>query len=270
MLYHTLSNGVKIPKFGLGTYKLTEQKAIDITKAAIALGYRHIDTATYYKNEIEIGKAIKESEIDRSELFITSKVWDDDQGYDNTIASFHESLDRLQLEYLDLYLIHWPTEKSIETWKALEDLYEQGLVKAIGVSNFHIKHLEPLLKDVKIKPMINQIERHPHLNQTELQNYCKKENIALEAWSPIARGAVLKDPIILNLAEKYNKTPGQVVLRWQIDTGFIVFPKTEDSGRLKENIDIFDFELTEKEISLINEMNTDKRYGSNPETRDII
>ncbi|HEY4537059.1 MAG TPA: aldo/keto reductase [Erysipelothrix sp.] len=264
-----LYNGVKIPIVGLGTYKLKDNEAENIISKALNLGYRHFDTASYYENEAIIGTTLRKSMIPREEIFITTKVWDDDQGYEETINSFYRSLERLQTDYIDLFLIHWPTQKSLDTWRALEYLYNKGLVRAIGVSNFEIEHLELLVEHAEITPMVNQVERHPYLTQEVLYEYCSNNSIVMEAWSPLVRGEVLKEELVLALAKKYGKTPGQIILRWQIQTDFIVFPKTATVSRLEENIALFDFVLTDEEIIEISNLNKNYRTGADPSKRTI-
>lgn len=270
MDYKILRNGVNVPVLGLGTYKLYDEEAEAIVLEALSLGYRHIDTASYYENEAAIGRALAKSDVSREELFITSKCWEDEQGYDEVLEAFNRSLEKLQTDYLDLYLIHWPNPKSIETWKAMEKLYEEGKVRAIGLSNFHSKHIDVIFEEASVWPMINQYERHPYLTQDKLYQVCREKGMRVEAWSPIARGAVLHEKTIVDLADKYKKTPGQIVLRWQIQTGYIVFPKTSSNERLAENINVFDFSLTKQEIEAINALNKDHRYGKDPESLDVI
>lgn len=262
-----LHNGVKMPWFGLGVYKVEEgQEVIDSVKAATKAGYRSIDTAAIYKNEEGVGKAIKEAGIPRDQLFITSKVWNSDQGYDSTIAAFNESLKKLDLDYLDLYLIHWPVkEKYKETWRALETLYKEGKIRAIGVSNFHVHHLEDLMEDAEIIPMVNQVEYHPRLTQKPLLSFCQTNNIQLEAWSPLARGRFFDDPILQELAKKYGKTPAQIILRWDLQTGVVTIPKSVHEHRIIENANIFDFELSNEDILKIDSLNKNERVGSDPD-----
>ncbi len=263
----TLHNGVKMPWFGLGVYKAENGKeVIDAVNIALKAGYRSIDTAAFYLNEEGVGQAIKESGIAREELFITTKVWNDDQGYESTIKAFEASLAKLDLEYLDLYLIHWPVKgKYKETWKALEHLYKEGRVRAIGVCNFHVHHLEDLLADAKIKPMVNQIEYHPHLTQTDLHQFCKKEGIQLEAWAPLKRGQLFDNETIVTLAEKYKKTPAQIILRWDLQNEVVTIPKSVTESRIITNADVFDFTLTEEEMEQINALNKNERTGPNPD-----
>lgn len=263
----TLHNGVKMPWFGLGVFKVQEGTEVEeAVKAAIKNGYRSIDTAAIYQNEEGVGKAIKESGVPREELFITSKVWNSDQGYETTLQAYETSLKKLGLEYLDLYLIHWPGKSKFkDTWKALEKLYKDGRVRAIGVSNFHIHHLEDLLTDAEIKPMVNQVEYHPHLTQKDLLAFCQKEGIQLEAWSPLKRGQLLADPTINELAKKYQKSPAQIILRWDLQTGVVTIPKSIKETRIIENADVFDFELTEEDINKINGLNKNERIGSDPD-----
>ncbi|WP_373893506.1 aldo/keto reductase [Virgibacillus natechei] len=266
----TLENGVKMPGFGLGVYKVEDGNVvINSVKAAIKHGYRSIDTAAFYDNETGVGQAIKECGVPREELFITSKVWNDDQGYEQTLQAFERSLEKLDLEYLDLYLIHWPVKGLYkETWKAMEKLYEDGKVRAIGVSNFHVQHLEDLLADCKVKPVINQVEYHPHLTQTELHEFCRKENIQLEAWSPLKRGRMFDEPTIVEIAEKYGKSPAQVILRWDLQNHVVTIPKSVTEHRIIENADVFDFSLTDEEVERISGLNKNERTGTNPDSFD--
>ncbi|AZU61705.1 aldo/keto reductase [Neobacillus mesonae] len=263
----TLHNGVKMPWFGLGVFKVQEgSEVIESVKAAIKNGYRSIDTAAVYKNEEGVGKGILESGVPREELFITSKVWNSDQGYESTLDAFETSLKKLGLDYLDLYLIHWPGKNKFnETWKALEKLYKDGRVRAIGVSNFKVHHLEELIKDCEIKPMVNQVEYHPHLTQKELLAFCQKEGIQLEAWSPLKQGQILLDPVINQLAEKYGKSAAQIVLRWDLQSKVVTIPKSIKEQRIIENANIFDFELTAEEMQTIDGLNKDERVGPDPD-----
>ncbi|WP_042463962.1 aldo/keto reductase [Neobacillus dielmonensis] len=264
----TLHNGVKMPWFGLGVFKVKEgSEVIESVKAAIKNGYRSIDTAAVYQNEEGVGQAIRESGINREELFVTSKVWNSDQGYESTLQAYETSLKKLGLEYLDLYLIHWPGKtKFKETWKALEKLYKDGRVRAIGVSNFKVHHLEELLKDAEIKPMVNQVEYHPHLTQKDLLTYCQNQGIQLEAWSPLKQGQLISDPTINEIAEKYGKTAAQVILRWDLQTEVVTIPKSIKEHRIIENANIFDFELSQEDMKKIDALNKDERVGSDPDT----
>ncbi|BDG81550.1 glyoxal reductase [Bacillus subtilis] len=262
-----LHNGVEMPWFGLGVFKVENgSEATESVKAAIKNGYRSIDTAAVYKNEEGVGIGIKESGVAREELFITSKVWNEDQGYDTTLAAFEKSLERLQLDYLDLYLIHWPgKDKYKDTWRALEKLYKDGKIRAIGVSNFQVHHLEELLKDAEIKPMVNQVEFHPRLTQKELRDYCKKQGIQLEAWSPLMQGQLLDNEVLTQIAEKYNKSVAQVILRWDLQHEVVTIPKSIKEHRIIENADIFDFELSQEDMDEIDALNQDERVGPNPD-----
>ena len=267
----TLHNGVKMPWMGLGVFKVTEgEEVIQSVKAAIGNGYISIDTAAIYGNEEGVGQAIRESGVPREELFITSKVWNSDQGYESTLKAYETSLNKLGLDYLDLYLIHWPgKDKYKETWKALEKLYKEGRVHAIGVSNFQIHHLEDLISTAEIKPMVNQVEYHPHLTQKELQAFCKKEGIQLEAWSPLKQGQLLNEPILVDIAHKYNKSVAQVILRWDLQNGVVTIPKSIKEHRIIENADVFDFELSAEDMEKIDGLNQDSRAGSHPDTMTV-
>lgn len=267
----TLHNGVKMPWFGLGVYKVEEgQEVLDSVKAAIKNGYRSIDTAAIYRNEEGVGQAIKESGVSREELFITTKVWNAAQRADATLEAFERSMNKLGLDYLDLYLIHWPVEgKYKETWKVLEKLYKDGRVRAIGVSNFQIHHLEDLMKDAEIKPMVNQVEYHPRLAQKELREFCQKNNIQLEAWSPLMQGELLSDETLKEIAEKYNKSVAQVILRWDLQNEVVTIPKSIKEHRIIENADIFDFELTKEDMDKIDALNEDRRIGPDPDNFDF-
>lgn len=261
-----LSNKIRMPWLGYGTYKASGKELIEGVQFALSIGYRLIDTAEMYDNEEEIGKAIKESGIPRNEIFITSKVWNTNQGYENTLKSFNNSLKRLNVDYLDLYLIHWPVSgKYIETWKALEKLYRDGKVRAIGVSNFLIHHLQNIMDKCEIVPMVNQIEFHPHLVQKDLLNFCKINKIQLEAWSPLMRGRINEIPEIVEIAKKYNKTPAQIVLRWDLQHEVVTIPKSVHKERIKENANIFDFELSEIDMKIIDGLDQNIRYGADPD-----
>ncbi|QUL58229.1 aldo/keto reductase [Paenibacillus tritici] len=262
-----LANGVEMPWFGLGVFKVQEgQEVMDSVKAAIKAGYRSIDTASVYGNEEGVGQAIRESGVAREELFITTKVWNTEQGYDSTLAAFDQSLSKLGLDYVDLYLVHWPIRaKYKDTWRALEKLYADGKVRAIGVSNFQIDHLEDLLADATVKPMVNQVELHPLLNQLELREYCKAQGIQIEAWAPLAQGHLLDNEVLADIAAHHNKTLPQVILRWDLQNGIVTIPKSVKEERIIANADIFDFELSEDEISRINALNRDQRFGSHPD-----
>ena len=266
-----LANGVEMPRLGLGVWKAKDGEEVEnAVKAAIETGYRLIDTAAVYKNEEGVGKATKASGIMREELFITTKVWNDQQGYESTLQAFEESRKKLGLEYLDLYLIHWPVkEKFKETWKALEKLYQDGWVKAIGVSNFQVHHLKDLIADAKVKPMVNQVEFHPYLTQKELLSYCKEENIQMEAWSPLMQGEVVRVDVIKELAEKYGKTPAQIVLRWDLQHGVVTIPKSVKEHRIRENADVFDFELSPEDMDKLDALNKNHRFGPDPDNFDF-
>jgi methylglyoxal/glyoxal reductase len=267
----TLHNGVKMPWFGLGVFKVKEgSEVVDSVKAAIKNGYKSIDTAAVYQNEEGVGQAIKEAGVPREELFITTKVWNADQGYETTLNAFETSMEKLGLEYLDLYLIHWPVAgKYKETWKALEKLYKDGRVRAIGVSNFHVHHLKDLMADAEIKPMVNQVEYHPHLAQTELLEFCKAEGIQMEAWSPLKQGELLSEPTIVEIAEKHGKSPAQVILRWDLQNGVVTIPKSIKEHRIVENADVFNFELTAEDMDRLNSLNKDERVGPDPDNFDF-
>ena len=250
-----LSNGVKIPSIGFGTYKSgDDEETAKIIKNALNLGYKMIDTASFYNNEVGIGNGIKESGIDRKDIFLVTKLWNDDHGYDNTIEAFNKSLNNLQVDYIDLYLIHWPNKLNAETWRAFEHLYETGKVKAIGVCNFKVEHLEELKKTAKIMPMVNQVEIHPFSTKNNIINYCKDNNIKVVAWSPISRGRVLSNELMIDLSQKYKKSIVQIVLRWHMQKGVIPIPKSSNENRIKENIDIFDFEISSEDMKAIDSL----------------
>ncbi|WP_077212496.1 aldo/keto reductase [Bacillus dakarensis] len=271
----TLHNGVKMPWMGIGVFKVEEgPELVKTLKYAIKHGYRSIDTAAIYGNEASVGQAIqegvKEAGISREELFITSKVWNSDLGYESTIAAYETSLNKLGLDYLDLYLIHWPVEnKYKEAWRALESLYKEGKIKAIGVSNFQVHHLEELMKDAKVKPMVNQVEYHPRLTQKEVHTFCKNNGIQLEAWSPLMQGQLLNQSILIEMAKKHNKTVPQIILRWDLQNGVITIPKSTKEHRIMENSSVFDFNLSEADMERINSLNQNHRVGPDPDNFDF-
>ncbi|MGL4585332.1 MAG: aldo/keto reductase [Flavobacterium sp.] len=276
---YILSNGVKIPKVGFGTWKAAEgEQAENAVLCAISEGYRHIDTASFYKNEISIGKAIAKSGVPRKELFVTTKLWNEDRGYEQTLKAFDLSLANLGLTYLDLYLIHWPAsanqfanwkEINADTWRALEHLYKEGKVKAIGVSNFYVHHLEALLETAEIKPMVNQIEFHPGLTQAEVVTFCEKQSILIEAWSPIGRGNILDNEILLHMALKYGVTVPQLVLKWIVQKGHLPMPKSVTPERIKENIDINKIIISEEDVVVVDNLPYIGGSGLNPDQVDF-
>ncbi|ANE88108.1 aldo/keto reductase [Bacillus cereus] len=271
----TLHNGVEMPWFGLGVFKVEDgPELVEAVKSAIKAGYRSIDTAAIYGNEKAVGEGIragiKEAGISREDLFITSKVWNSDQGYETTLAAYEESLKKLELDYLDLYLVHWPVEgKYKDTWRALETLYKEKRVRAIGVSNFQIHHLQDVMKDAEIKPMINQVEYHPRLTQKELQAFCKEQGIQMEAWSPLMQGQLLDNETLQEIAEKHDKTTAQVILRWDLQNGVITIPKSTKEHRIIANADIFNFELTKEDMEKIDALNQNHRVGPDPDNFDF-
>jgi diketogulonate reductase-like aldo/keto reductase len=269
----TLHNGVKMPWFGLGVFKVEEgPELVNAVKVAIKHGYRSIDTAAIYENGVGQGirEGLKEAGISREDLFVTSKVWNADLGYESTIAAYEKSLQKLGLEYLDLYLIHWPVEgKYKEAWRALETLYKEGKVKAIGVSNFQIHHLKDLMEDAEVKPMVNQVECHPRLTQKEVQAFCKEQGIQLEAWSPLMQGELLDNEVLQAIATKHGKSVAQVILRWDLQNGIVTIPKSTKEHRIVENSTVFDFELTEEEMNQIDGLNQNHRVGPDPDNFDF-
>ncbi|MBS4218294.1 aldo/keto reductase [Bacillus sp. FJAT-49711] len=271
----TLHNGVNMPWFGLGVFKVEEgPELVNTVKFAIKHGYRSIDTAAIYENEEGVGQGIregiKEAGISRKDLFVTSKVWNSDLGYESTIKAYETSLNKLGLDYLDLYLIHWPVEnKYKEAWRALETLYKEGKVRAIGVSNFQVHHLQRLLKDAEVKPMINQVEYHPNLTQIEVKTFCRRNGIQLEAWSPLMQGQLLDHPTLMELSRKYNKSVPQIILRWDFQNGVVTIPKSTKEQRIVENANIFDFKIISKDMELIDSLDQNLRVGPDPDNFDF-
>ncbi|MBD2870296.1 aldo/keto reductase [Paenibacillus arenilitoris] len=270
-----LSNGAQMPWFGLGVFKVEDGPQLaEAVKTAIGHGYRSIDTAAIYDNETSVGQglreAMREHRLARESLFVTSKVWNADLGYESALAAYETSLAKLGLDYLDLYLIHWPVQgKYKEAWRALEKLYKTGRVKAIGVSNFHIHHLEDLLRDAEIKPMVNQVEFHPRLTQPELRAFCAAHGIQLEAWSPLMQGGLLDNPTIADIAAKYGKSAAQIILRWDLQHGVVTIPKSTKERRMIENASVFDFELSPEDMARIDGLNRHRRVGPDPDNFDF-
>lgn len=268
MQYLTLNNDIQIPQLGYGVWKVPNEEATAAVEKALEAGFRSIDTAKVYGNERGVGEALANSSIARDDLFITTKVWNADQGYENTLNAFDESLEKLGLDYVDLYLIHWPTPKYdeyVETYKALEKLYNDGRTKAIGVCNFDIEHLERIMDECEVTPAVNQVECHPYLQQKELKDFCKKHGIRLEAYSPLMNGTdVLQDKVIKEIASQYNKTEAQVILRWHLQSDVVVIPKTVTPSRMDENLDVFDFELSDEAMDKIADLDQNLRHNAVP------
>lgn len=273
-----LHNGINMPAIGFGTYKLVEGKeTFDSVKFALENNYRHIDTASVYDNEKSVGEAIRQSDLDRKDIFLTTKVWNKDRGYEKTIKAFEDSIERLGVDYVDLYLIHWPAntkqfanakEINAETWRALEDLYKQGRVKSIGVSNFLKHHLEELLETATVVPMVNQIEYHPGYTQQETVDFCNEHNIIVQAWSPLGRGRVLEHPLLIEIANKYNVTTGAVCLQFALQQGICILPKSATPERIIANNSI-QFEMDQQDIDAINQLPEFGFSNLNPDTVDI-
>lgn len=265
----TLHNGVVMPQLGYGVFKIGNEETARCVRDAVAAGYRSIDTAMVYGNEPGTGEGIKTCGVPREELFITTKVWNTDHGYEATLAAFEQSLKNMGLSYLDLYLIHWPVPQKglyVETWRALEKLYQDGRVRAIGVSNFNISHLETLQQECPIVPMVNQVELHPFFNQAELRAYLKEHAILAEAWGPLAQGNRTDDETLVSIANAYGKSVQQVMLRWHLQHGVIAIPKSTKPERMKENTEVFDFVLSAEDMARIDGLDTGVRFGPDPET----
>ena len=263
-----LSDGARIPQLGLGVYKVADDEARTVVATALELGYRHVDTASFYGNEVGVGQALRASDVPRDEVFVTTKVWNTEQGFDETLRAFDASLERLGTDHVELYLIHWPAptqDKYVDTWRALERIAEEGRARSIGVSNFQVHHLERLLGETSVVPVIDQVEAHPWLQQHELREFCAARGIAVEAWSPLARGRVLDDAAIGRIAAKHGVEPAQAVIRWHLQQGLVVIPKTVNALRLASNLDVFRFELDEDDLAEIAALDSGERSGSHPD-----
>jgi len=262
----TLNNGVRMPWLGLGVYEVEDGREVEQSVlTALQTGYKSLDTAEAYYNEEGIGAAIRKSGVPREELFVTTKVWNSNQAYEATLRAFENSRKRLGLQYIDLYLIHWPARgKYLEAWRAFEKLYKEGYVRAIGVCNCHEQHLDAIMKNYETVPMVNQVELHPLLSQQRLRDFCKEKGIQIEAWAPLIRGQ-LNVPVLLKLGEKHEKTPAQIVLRWDLQHGIVTIPKSVHDARILENADIFDFELSDGNMKEIDALNQNYRWGPNPD-----
>jgi 2,5-diketo-D-gluconate reductase A len=265
----TLNDGVEIPQLGFGVFQVPREETQRVVEEALAAGYRHIDTAAAYRNEKGVGAAISASGIPRDEVFVTTKLWNEQQGFDSALEAVEKSLGRLGMDRLDLYLIHWPAPTQglfVETWKAFERIRDEGRSRSIGVSNFRIEDLERLGRETETVPSVNQVELHPRFHQTGLRAWHAERGIATEAWSPLGQGALLGEPAIVEIAERHGRTPAQAILRWHLQLGNVVIPKSATPERIRENAEVFDFELGEDEISAIAEIDTDRRSGPDPAT----
>lgn len=261
-----LHNGVDMPWLGLGVFQTEEgDEVLQAVETALKVGYRHIDTAAMYQNECGVGQAVRDSGVPREDVFVTTKVWNSDQGFDNTLRAFDKSQENLNLDYIDLYLIHWPKTQSTDTWKALEKLYQDGMVKAIGVSNFKPHHLDDIFKICDIKPMVNQVELHPWFNQKSLRDLCAEHQIQIEAWAPLGRGDLLEHPVVVEIAKKHDRAPAQVLVRWHLQNGIVTIPKSSKPERIQSNADVYGFELDEEDMNRINGIDENKRLGPDPD-----
>jgi 2,5-diketo-D-gluconate reductase A len=268
-----LNNDVDIPQLGFGVWQVPSDGTATAVRTALDAGYRSIDTAAAYRNEAGVGEAIRSSGLARQDLFVTTKLWNSDQGYDPALRAFDASLSELGLDYVDLYLIHWPLPRRdnyVDTWRALEKLHADGRVRAIGVSNFQMPHLRRLLDETEIVPAVNQVELHPNLQQAALREFHTEHGIVTEAWSPLAQGALLSDETVTSLAAKYGKNPARIVLRWHLQLGNVVIPKSVTPSRIAENIDVFDFELADDDMTVISELDIGTRVGPDPDTFDFV
>ncbi len=262
-----LNNGVEVPALGLGTYKLPGEQAYAPVRMALDCGYRHIDTASFYENEKAVGRAVKESEVPREEVFITSKVWRTEQGFEETLDAFDRTLARLDTDYLDLYLVHWPvTGKRLDTYRALERLYKDGRVRAIGVSNFTVRHLQELYGACQVMPAVNQVEMSPFLYQKDLLEHCQARDILVTAYSPFGRGKVLGDPVLAEVGRRHRKTPAQVIVRWCLQKGMAVIPRSADLGHLRQNSQVFNFSLDKEDMAKLDLLHSGLRTTTDPET----
>ncbi|MFD5866413.1 aldo/keto reductase [Agromyces sp. NPDC127015] len=263
-----LADGHAIPQLGYGLYKVPAHDAAQLAGVAIATGYRHLDTAAFYENEQGVGAAVRAAEVPRDELFVTSKVWKDDNGYDEALRAFDASMGRLGLDRLDLFLIHWPvpsTDRYVDTWRALVRLRDEGRVRSIGVSNFHAHHLDRIIGETGVAPVVNQVELHPRLPQAALREFHAARGIRTEAWSPLARGRLLDDPVLARLSTAHGRSPAQIVLRWHVQIGNVVIPKASSPERIRENLDVFDFELGVDDLAAIASLETGERTGRDPD-----
>jgi 2,5-diketo-D-gluconate reductase A len=265
----TLRDGVEIPQLGFGVFQVPPEDTQQVVDEALAAGYRHIDTAAAYRNEKGVGAAIAASGLSREDVFVTTKLWNSSQGFDSALETFEKSLGRLGMDHVDLYLIHWPVPSQdlfVETWRAFEQVHEEGRARTIGVSNFRIEDLETLQRETETLPTVNQVELHPRFHQAELRAWHEEHRVATEAWSPLGQGALLGEAPIVEIAERHGRTPAQVILRWHIQLGNVVIPKSVTPERIRENIDVFDFELGEEEMASIEKMDTGRRFGPDPAT----
>ncbi|HSO57905.1 MAG TPA: aldo/keto reductase [Paenisporosarcina sp.] len=263
----TLHNGVEMPRLGLGVYKMTnEEESIRAMTTALQVGYRAIDTASLYGNEKEVGESVRSSGVKREDIFVTTKVWNTDQGYDQTLRAFEKSLENLGFNYLDLYLTHWPVPETFkDTYRAIERLYDEKLIRATGVSNHHQHHLEELFVKANVKPMVNQIELSPRLTQYDLRSFCADNQIAVTSWSPLARGGLLNEPSLVRMADKYDRTPAQIIIRWHLQHDLTVIPKSVTPERIASNADVYDFVLSFEDMKNIDSLNLNERTGADPD-----
>lgn len=267
----TLNNGVQMPWLGFGVFQMEPGEETERSvKTALRAGYRSLDTASIYGNEASVGKAIQESGLRRADLFITTKVWNSDLGHESTLKAFDRSLKKLQMDYLDLYLIHWPVvDRYLEAWRAMEKLYADGVVRAIGLSNFLVHHIEDILEVCEVRPSVNQIEFHPLLRQKSLHDFCIENQIQLEAWAPLIQGEGLRHPTIVELSKKYRKTPAQILIRWDLQHEVVTIPKSSTPSRIVDNVNVFDFAISAEDMGLIDALDENRRIGPDPDNFDL-